>query len=82
MVLHCKAELTKGPHDTACVSFIQVGKTYAAPEENKKLLSISCEFQPDPSVWLFDGDGIGTFGVMVCYDFPVIIRPEMDKGGW
>lgn len=58
----------------------RIGKTYPAPEENKKLLSITCAFQPDPSVWLFDGDAIGTFGVMVCYDFLDLERIAMYRG--
>lgn len=58
----------------------RIGKTYPAPEEKKKLLSVPCEFQPDPSVWLFDGDGIGTFGVMVCYDFLDLERIAMYRG--
>ncbi len=44
----------------------RIGKTYAAPEEDKKLKRAACEFKRDPSVWLFDGDDVGTFGVMVC----------------
>ena len=58
----------------------RIGKTYAAPEEDKKLKSISCEFKRDPSVWLFDGDEIGTFGVMVCYDFLDLERIAMYRG--
>jgi hypothetical protein len=58
----------------------RIGKTYAAPEEDRKLKAISLEFQPDPSVWLFDGDAIGTFGVMVCYDFLDLERIAMYRG--
>lgn len=58
----------------------RIGKTYAAPEEDKKLKSISCEFKEDPSVWLLDGGEIGSFGVMVCYDFLDLERIAMYRG--
>ncbi|WP_160731771.1 carbon-nitrogen hydrolase family protein [Aurantiacibacter arachoides] len=58
----------------------RIGKTYPAPQENNQLKLIGCHFQPDPSVWLFDGDEIGTFGVMVCYDFLDLERIAMYRG--
>ncbi len=58
----------------------RIGKTYPAPEEEKKLSEIACTFLRDPSVWLFDGDAIGTFGVMVCYDFLDLERITMYRG--
>lgn len=58
----------------------RIGKTYPAPEEKKKLQSISCTFKEDPSVWLLDGGDIGTFGVMVCYDFLDLERIAMYRG--
>lgn len=58
----------------------RIGKTYPAPEEEKKLKSIAREFKRDPSVWLFDGDEIGSFGVMVCYDFLDLERIAMYRG--
>lgn len=58
----------------------RIGKTYPAPEEDRKLKSISCEFKRDPSVWLFYGGEIGTFGVMVCYDFLDLERIAMYRG--
>lgn len=58
----------------------RIGKTYPAPEENKKLKSISCTFKEDPSVWLLDGGDIGSFGVMVCYDFLDLERIAMYRG--
>jgi hypothetical protein len=58
----------------------RIGKTYAAPEEDKKLTAIGCAFKKDPSVWLFDGDSVGTFGVMVCYDFLDLERVAMYRG--
>jgi hypothetical protein len=58
----------------------RIGKTYPAPEEKKKLQSISCSFKEDPSVWLLDGGNIGSFGVMVCYDFLDLERIAMYRG--
>jgi hypothetical protein len=58
----------------------RIGKTYPAPEEERKLKAISHTFKRDPSVWLFDGDEIGTFGVMVCYDFLDLERIAMYRG--
>lgn len=58
----------------------RVGKTYPAPLEESKLTAISCVFKRDPSVWLFDGHSIGTFGVMVCYDFLDLERIAMYRG--
>ncbi|POR54090.1 hypothetical protein [Bosea psychrotolerans] len=64
----------------AKVTTRRIGKTYAAPEEDKKLRAIAHTFQRDPSVWLFDGGEIGTFGVMVCYDFLDLERIAMYRG--
>ncbi|MCM2454846.1 carbon-nitrogen hydrolase family protein [Rhizobium sp. CG4] len=49
----------------------RVGKTYAAPGERSKLNKIAqpVEFQPLPTVWLFESATLGNFGVAVCYDF-------------
>ncbi|HUE79659.1 MAG TPA: hypothetical protein VMN38_08510 [Sphingomicrobium sp.] len=58
----------------------RIGKTYPAPEEEKKLKAVSCHFQKDPSVWLLDGGDIGSFGVMVCYDFLDLERIAMYRG--
>lgn len=58
----------------------RIGKTYAAPEEERKLIAAACKFQRDPSVWLFDGGDVGTFGVMVCYDFLDLERIAMYRG--
>jgi hypothetical protein len=58
----------------------RIGKTYAAPEEERKLKAAACTFRHDPSVWLFDGDDVGTFGVMVCYDFLDLERIAMYRG--
>lgn len=58
----------------------RIGKTYPAPEEEKKLKTVACEFKRDPAVWLFDGGEVGTFGVMVCYDFLDLERIAMYRG--
>lgn len=58
----------------------RIGKTYAAPEEDKKLKGIGFSFKRDPSVWLVDGGDVGTFGVMVCYDFLDLERITMYRG--
>ncbi len=67
---------TMGPMTT----LRRIGKTYPAPDEEKKLKSISCTFENDPSVWLLDGGAIGSFGVMVCYDFLDLERITMYRG--
>jgi hypothetical protein len=58
----------------------RIGKTYAAPDEDKKLIAAAYTFKRDPSVWLLDGGAIGTFGVMVCYDFLDLERIAMYRG--
>lgn len=57
-----------------------IGKTYPSQAEEQKLNRIPLIFQPDPSVWLFDGGPIGRFGVMVCYDFLDLERIAMYRG--
>lgn len=47
----------------------RVGKTYPAPEEKNKLDDLSVNFRSHPTVWLFESEEFGTFGVAVCYDF-------------
>src|SRR3546814_5336832 len=46
----------------------------------KKLIAAAYTFKRDPSVWLLDGGAIGTFGVMVCYDFLDLERIAMYRG--
>lgn len=58
----------------------RIGKTYPAPAEKEKLDAIPCNFKEDSSVWLLDGGQIGTFGVMVCYDFLDLERIAMYRG--
>jgi predicted amidohydrolase len=50
----------------------RVGKTYAAPGEEKSLKGISgggVKFHPQPTIWLFSSKELGSFAVAVCYDF-------------
>ena len=47
----------------------RVGKTYPAPEEKNKLQSLNINFQSNPTVWLFESEDLGQFGVAICYDF-------------
>lgn len=58
----------------------RIGKTYPAPAEKVKLDAIPCSFVEDSAVWLIDGGAIGTFGVMVCYDFLDLERITMYRG--
>ena len=55
----------------------RVGKSYAAPGEIQKLKAINVEFVPDPAIWVIDGQGLGKFGVTVCYDFLDLDRMVM-----
>ncbi|MGA6115484.1 hypothetical protein [Agrobacterium radiobacter] len=68
--------MTMGPRTVSR----RIGKTYAAPEEDIKLKAAGYSFKSDPSVWLLDGGEIGTFGVMVCYDFLDLERIAMYRG--
>lgn len=58
----------------------RIGKTYAAAKEEIKLNAAGYTFESDPSVWLLDGGDIGTFGIMVCYDFLDLERIAMYRG--
>ena len=58
----------------------RVGKTYAAPGEEKKLLGITgapVAFVPHPTVWVFESPDLGKFAVAVCYDFMDLDRIVM-----
>ncbi|WP_290810557.1 hypothetical protein [Ferrovibrio sp.] len=57
-----------------------LGKTYPAPGELKNLTSIGYGFQKDTSIWLFDGDDVGTFAVAICYDFLDLERVAAYRG--
>lgn len=52
----------------------RVGKTYPAPAEEKKLNKIHVNFQPRPTVWIFESNTLGKFAVAVCYDFADLDR--------
>lgn len=47
----------------------RVGKTYAAPNEEKKIKRLTAKFKPHPTVWLFESPDLGKFAVAICYDF-------------
>ena len=58
----------------------RIGKTYAAPGEKKKLLGLgsgSVEFVSNPTVWVFESNNLGNFGVALCYDFMDLDRIVM-----
>lgn len=58
----------------------RVGKTHPAPAEKDKLLKIadaSVAFRPHPTVWIFESDQLGKFGVAICYDFMDLDRIVM-----
>ena len=58
----------------------RVGKTYASPGEKKRLLELTgacVQFQSHPTVWLFESEDFGRFGVAVCYDFMDLDRIVM-----
>ena len=58
----------------------RVGKTYPAPGEKNRLLGItgaSVNFVANPTVWRFESDDLGRFGVAVCYDFMDLDRIVM-----
>lgn len=61
----------KGKKVAAQTATRRVGKTYAAPGEKSKLRKVGqpVEFEPIPTVWLFESATLGNFGVAVCYDF-------------
>lgn len=58
----------------------RIGKTYPAAAEQKKLNAAGYTFKGDRSVWQVDGGAIGTFGVIVCYDFLDLERLAMYRG--
>ena len=58
----------------------RVGKTYAAPGEEKRLGAVSgggVKFVPRPTVWVFESRELGRFGVALCYDFMDLDRVVM-----
>lgn len=70
----------KGKQISRQTNVRRVGKTYAAPAEQRKLQNISggpVRFRPHPTVWIFDSDEFGKFGVAICYDFLDLDRVVM-----
>jgi predicted amidohydrolase len=59
---------------------IRVGKVYPAPEEKIKLLGGGYAFKGDNLYYLFEADGIGRFGVAVCYDLMDLERATLYAG--
>ncbi len=58
----------------------RLGKTYPAPGEKRKLLSISASrvnFVSNPTVWVFESECLGKFAVALCYDFMDLDRIVM-----
>ncbi|MEM5518974.1 nitrilase-related carbon-nitrogen hydrolase [Henriciella sp. AS95] len=58
----------------------RVGKTYPAPAEDKKLKRIvggPVSFKSHPTVWIFESNDLGKFGVAICYDFMDLDRVVM-----
>jgi len=58
----------------------RVGKTYPAPREAKRLSSNGIGFKPFPTVWLFQSQLLGNFGIILCYDFLDLDRIVMYRG--
>jgi hypothetical protein len=61
---------------------IFVGKTYPAEEEQKHISSITPPqvFLSDPTLWVFDAEGLGRFGVCLCFDFMDVDRLPLYRG--
>ncbi|MEH3047211.1 hypothetical protein [Sphingomonas adhaesiva] len=55
----------------------RIAKTYAAEAEQRGLKEVGLHFIQEPSVWVFDGGGFGSFGVALCYDFLDLERAAM-----
>jgi len=47
---------------------IKLGKSYAAPTEEKVINDVGFTFSPDPTFWRFESLIYGNFGVSICYD--------------
>lgn len=73
----------KGKQISQRTEMRRIGKTYPAPEERKKLSSITgggVVFVPKPEVWLFNSEDLGDFAVAICYDFMDIDRIALYRG--
>lgn len=62
------------------VSRMVLGKTYAAPGEDRKLQASGWTFRHDPNLWIFDSGMFGRFGVCICYDLMDVERPVLYRG--
>jgi len=61
----------------------RIGKTYAAPGEERKLHKITSGpviFDANPVIWLFKSSDLGDFAVAICYDFMDLDRIAMYRG--
>ncbi|MDG1418675.1 MAG: hypothetical protein P8P99_12805 [Maricaulis sp.] len=58
----------------------RVGKTHPSAGEHTKFSEMSVVFQSSPTVWLFESNELGSFGVAVCYDFMDLDRIVMYRG--
>lgn len=70
----------KGKQISRQTSVRRVGKTYPAPAEDRKLNKVTggpVLFQSHPTVWIFESDELGKFGVAICYDFMDLDRVVM-----
>jgi len=61
---------------------ISIGKTYPSEEERTMLKDNKPKrrFAGDPTLWLFDADHLGRFGVCLCYDFMDVDRLPLYRG--
>lgn len=57
-----------------------IRKSYPSDAERRELKKWGLSLVQDPTVWLFDGGEIGTFGVSICYDFLDLERVTMYRG--
>lgn len=61
---------------------IHIGKTYPSEEERKMIKKNRPRrrFRSDPTLWLFDADHLGRFGICLCYDFMDVDRLPLYRG--
>ena len=70
----------RGKQVSRQTSVRRVGKTYSAPAEGRRLRRVSggpVSFQSHPTVWIFESNELGKFGVAICYDFMDLDRVVM-----
>lgn len=61
-------------------SLIPIGKTYAAPLEEKLIKKHGYSFVSDPIVWTFETEKYGKFGISICYDLMDLERVFLYRG--